>query len=80
MNSTLLYENEKEEKLHLNAIRSIAKETGFQEDDVGLVYETALEKKRGHAKIKAFLPILVKREVKEMLLKSIESGREWVSK
>lgn len=76
MNSTLLYENEKEEKLHLNAIRSIAKETGFPEEDVGLVYETALEKKRDHAKIKAFLPILVKREVKEMLLKLTEPGHE----
>lgn len=80
MSSAILYENEKEEKLHLNAIRSIARETGFPESDVGLVYETALEKLKEHAKIKDFLPVLVKREVKDMLLKSIESGREGVSK
>ncbi len=74
------YENEKEEKLHLNAIRSIAKETGFPEEDVGFVYETALEKLREHSKIRDFLPILVKREVKDMLLKSIESGPKGVLK
>ena len=54
MNSTFLYENEKEEKLHLNAIRSIAKETGFPEDDVGLVYETALEKREDTPKSRLF--------------------------
>lgn len=80
MSSTILYENEKEEKLHLKAIRSIAKETGFPEEDVGSVYETMLEKLREHAKIKDFLPVLVKREVKDLLLKSIESGHEGISK
>lgn len=80
MSSAILYENEKEEKLHLNAIRSIARETGFPEADVGLVYERALEKLKEHAKIKDFLPVLVKRKVKDMLLKSVESGREGVPK
>jgi hypothetical protein len=80
MGSAILYENEKEEKLHLNAIRSIARETGFPEADVGLAYGRALEKLKEHAKIKDFLPVLVKKEVKDMLLKSAESGREGVSK
>ena len=69
------YMIQKEENLHLNAIRSIAKETGFTEDDVGFVYETILEKLKEHAKIKDYLTVLVIKEVKDMLLKTMESGR-----
>ncbi|HJW86077.1 MAG TPA: DUF3562 domain-containing protein [Candidatus Brocadiaceae bacterium] len=65
---------QKEGNLHLNAIRSIAKETGFTEKDVGFVYETILEKLKEHARIKDYLPVLVIKEVKDMLMKSMESG------
>lgn len=66
---------QKEGNLHLNDIRSIAKKTGFTEEDVGFVYETILEKLKEHAKIKDYLPVLAIKEVKDMLLKSMESGR-----
>ncbi len=78
MGTILLYENEIEEKLHLNAIRAIAKETGIPEEKVGLIYEAALEKMKEHARVKDFLPILVKREVMGMLLKLTESAHEGV--
>ena len=66
---------QKEEHLHWNAIRSIAKETGFTEEDVGFVYETIFDRLKEHAKIKDYLPVLVIKEVKNMLLKSVKSNR-----
>lgn len=68
------YVIQKEGNLHLNAIRSIAKETGFTEEDVGFVYMTTLEKLKKQARIKDYLTVLVIKEVKDLLLKSMESG------
>ena len=76
MGITFLYENEVEEKLHLNAIQTLARETGISAEDVCLLYEAVLEKLKGHAKIKNFLPILVRREVKDILIHRINSNHE----
>lgn len=63
---------QKEGNLHLNAIRSIAKDTGFAEEDVAFVYMMTLEKLTKRARIKDYLTVLVVKEVKSMLVKSIE--------
>lgn len=68
MSSSLLYENVIEEKIHLNVIQTLARETEIPLEDVGLLYEAVLERFKEHAKIKEFLPILVSREVKDILL------------
>ena len=71
MNSTLLYKNETEEKLHRNAIQTLVRETRMPEDIVCSLYESVFARLKHHAKIKDFLPILVCREVKEILLHKI---------
>lgn len=71
MNSTLLYENEAEEKLHRNSIQTLARETSIPEEALISLYESVFERLKSHARIKDFLPILVSREVKEILLHKI---------
>ncbi len=68
MNSTFLYENEKEGKLHRNAIQTLVRETRMPGDIVCSLYESVFERLKHHAKIKEFLPIFVSREVKDILL------------
>lgn len=68
MNSTFLYEDEIEEKLHRNAIQSLVRETGMPAEAVVPLYESVFERLKSHAKIKEYLPILVSREVKDILL------------
>ena len=72
MTSNILYENETEEKLHLRAIQTIARETKISVDDVSSLYESVLERYKEHTKIKDFLPIFVSREVKEQLLQQVQ--------
>ncbi|MDQ1274072.1 MAG: hypothetical protein QG591_2702 [Planctomycetota bacterium] len=74
MNTCLLYDNETEEKLHLRAIQTIARETKKPVDNVISLYESVLERYKEHAKIKDYLPILVSREVKEILLQQMSPG------
>ena len=68
MNSTFLYEDEVEEKLHRNAIQSLVRETGMPAEAVSSLYESVFARLKHHAKIKEYLPILVSREVKDILL------------
>ena len=65
----------KEGNRHLNAIRSIAKETGFTEKDVCSLYRMTLETLTKQARIKDYLMVLVIKRGKNMLVKSKESGR-----
>ena len=67
MNSTLLYKNEAEEKLHRNAIQTLVRETRMPEDIVCSLYESVFERLKSHARIKDFLPIFISREVKDIL-------------
>ena len=71
MNSTLLYENEIEEKLHRNSIQTLVRETRMPGDIVCSLYESVFNRLKNHARIKDFLPILVSREVKDILLHKI---------
>lgn len=71
MNTTLFYENETEGKIHLNAIQSLVRETGMSAEMVSPLYESVFARLRHHARIKEFLPILVSREVKDILLHRI---------
>ncbi len=71
MNSTLLYKNETEEKLHRNAIQTLVRETRMPEDSVCSLYESVFARLKHHAKIKEFLPIFVSREVKDILLQRV---------
>ena len=75
MNKTLIPGDEKEKRQHINAIHSISRETGISEENVSLLYEEILERYRSDARIKDYLPILVSREVKEMLF--IIRGRRY---
>lgn len=68
MDKTALYGNEKEKKQHLHNIESIAHDTGIPYDDVALLYEVALDKTRKGARVKDYLPILVPRKVKYVLI------------
>ena len=68
MNSTFLYEDKIEEQLHRNIIQSLARETGIPAEAVIPLYESVFERLKSHARIKDFLPILVSREVKDILL------------
>lgn len=68
MNSTFLYEDEVEEKLHRNAIQALVRETGMPAEAVSSLYESVFARLKHYAKIKEFLPILVSREVKDILL------------
>ncbi len=71
MDTTLLYKNEMEGKLHLNAIQSLVRETGMPAEAVSSLYESVLARLKHHARIKEYLPILVSREVKDILLHRI---------
>ena len=71
MNSTFLYENEIEEKLHRNSIQTLVRETRMPEGVVCSLYESVFARLKHHAKIKEFLPIFVSREVKHILLHKI---------
>ena len=66
---------QKDGNLQLDVIRNIARETGFTEKDVCSLYLMTLETLTKQARIKDYLTVLVIKEVKNMLVKSKESGR-----
>lgn len=72
MGTTLFYENEMEGKIHLNAIQSLIRETGLPAETVSSLYESVFARLKHHARIKEYLPILVSREVKDILLHRIQ--------
>lgn len=78
MNFTCL--NESEEKLHQGAIRALERETHIPERDIGPVYESVLQGFVKTARVRDFLPILVSREVKDILLHRIHRIHSKVSK
>ena len=68
MQTTPLYEDEREQRLHYHAVQRIARDVGRSVTDVILLYETELEQLKGRAKIKDFLSVPVSQRVKEILL------------
>jgi hypothetical protein len=64
---TLIYENEKERKLHLGAIHEIAHLCGRPEGEVAKLYESELSRLMQAARLKDFVPVLARRLVLESL-------------
>ena len=67
MNSIFLYDDETEEKLHRKTIQALVRETGMSAEDVSSLYELVFTRLKHHARIKEYLPILVSKEVKDIL-------------
>jgi hypothetical protein len=79
MNLDVLFEDEAERKQHASIIRGLVKEVGFSEITVTTVYERILAEYKKEAKIKIFLPILVGKKVKSLLLE-VRSGSPLILK
>ena len=62
------FDSEIEDGRHINAIRAIARNTGFAEEDVKTIYAATLERHRYYTKVEELLPATVSRRVNEMLL------------
>lgn len=73
MKPVLLYENEKEEKQHMSSIHTLAEEIKIPEEDVGAYYAIILKRYVEFATVRIYLPIIVKRKVKETFLKRKQS-------
>ncbi|HET6465506.1 MAG TPA: DUF3562 domain-containing protein [Nitrospiria bacterium] len=61
-------ENDSEEFQNLSNIEDLARELGASIEEVHFYYESALKELRPNARIKAFLPILAGRLVREIVL------------
>lgn len=61
-------ENDSEEFKNLSNIEDLARELDASIEEIHFYYEAALKELRPNAKIKAYLPILASRQVKETLL------------
>ncbi|MCX7794144.1 MAG: DUF3562 domain-containing protein [Thermodesulfovibrionales bacterium] len=62
-----LYEDEKERKVHFDAIASLVMKTGLAFQDVQKTYEGVLKEFKRTARIKDFLPVLVTRRVENLI-------------
>ena len=78
-NLDVLFEDEAERKQHRSIIQGLVREVGFSEITVTTVYERILGEYKKEAKIKIFLPILVGRKVKSLLLE-VRSGSPLILK
>ena len=79
MNLDVLFEDEAERKQHRSIIQGLVREVGFSEITVTTVYERILGEYKKEAKIRIFLPILVGRKVKSLLLE-VRSGSPLILK
>jgi hypothetical protein len=79
MDLDFLFENEAERKQHISIIQSLVKEVGFCEKTTPSVYSRILDDYKREAKIKIFLPILVGKKVKNLLIE-IRSGSPLILK
>lgn len=62
-----LFVDGKEQDQHARAIQKLAQELGVPVEKVNRSYRETLDKLTKDAKVKAFLPVLVSRSVKERL-------------
>lgn len=67
MAATFSFENEKNERLHINAIRRVSEDTNLPITEVERVYLMVLRRFIRKARIRNFLPLLVGRRVKHLL-------------
>jgi len=61
-------ENDSEEFQNLSTIEDLARELGASIEEIHFYYEAALKELKPNARIKAFLPILAGRQVREIVL------------
>jgi hypothetical protein len=61
-------EDESEEFQNLSNIEDLARELGASVEEIHFYYEAAMKELRPNARIKAFLPILAGRQVREIVL------------
>jgi hypothetical protein len=73
VNLDFLFEDEAEKKQHTSIIQGLVKELGFSEKTITSVYMRILDEYKREARIKIFLPILVNKKVKSLLLE-VRSG------
>lgn len=67
MVSAIFYDSELEEKRHMTAIRTLARDLGIPEDEIIRLYEVELYHLKEVARVKDFLSVLVIKRVKEFL-------------
>jgi hypothetical protein len=61
-------ENDDKGVKHSSIVQILARELGAPMEEIDLYYEEALKELMEHARIKAYLPILASRQVKEIVL------------
>lgn len=64
-----IYDNDKERTLHSGMIHDLSRESGLPEWEIGRIYEQELDKLMKTARVKDFLPVLIRRLVKDNLRK-----------
>ncbi|HUK55848.1 MAG TPA: DUF3562 domain-containing protein [Nitrospiria bacterium] len=74
MAAALISENDSDELQNFSTIEDLARELGVPVEEIHLHYEAALKELRPTARIKAFLPILAGRQVKETVLEKKTRG------
>lgn len=62
-----LYEDEKEKLRHLSAMKMLARDLGIPIQEIGALYERALEEMKKSARVKDYLSILASRQVRNLL-------------
>lgn len=73
----MLYENDTEERVHLNVIKMLtARFGGVSADEIKRLYEILLKRFKKEAKVKDFLPILVSRRVASLFNKRREGKQD----
>jgi len=71
--SRQLFDNDNDQ--HVRAIDKLVRELGVPAEEVSRSYREILEELRKNARVKAFLPVLVSRGVKERLRQRRASSR-----
>lgn len=62
-----LYDNEKEQAMHVDAISSFARASGIPVDEIRRIYEVELEKLKAGARVKDFLLPLADGRVRDIV-------------
>jgi HD superfamily phosphohydrolase YqeK len=65
--ANVLYDDDKERAAHAGVIHEIAQQSGLPEQEVGQFYEQELARLKQKARVKEFLPVLLRRSVWENL-------------
>ena len=62
-----LYRNERERAVHQDLIHALSLESGLSEGKVEALYESELAKLKKGAKVMEYLPVLIRRRIRETL-------------